>query len=649
MPSPVRRACELVLACLAAGATSQAQERSPATNSLILGQVVNAAGSPVGGAVVTLSGGLVQISLTSAARDLEGGPRRTITDGEGRFVFSALAAGTYTVEATKPGYLPGAYGRRRHGALPQSLVLAERERNTSVRIPIWEFVAISGAVADEAGEPMVGIMVTAHRTTFIATRRRLIPAATVTTDDRGVYRFDGLAPGTYSVCIPTTHVSLPIDAADLYQQSRVAGSGGTATPPAELTRLMINADLGLRPTSGLSGRRVGEVLVPVGARMPPLLPETGTRPSAYTVSCYPGSTPADAERLTLESGEERANININLQPVPTASVAGTVSDSNGEVGGAAVRLLPSYTSALAFEMGAETAVAITNDKGAFLLPAVPVGQYTLKVLRAPTTDTRPSGAPAPSAASTGWAETPIDVGEAGLSNLVVELQRGFRLTGRLELDGTTTKPGPELIERFSIQLTHADGSGSRLPAVYTGAIDRDGRITTNEIPPGRYVVLFLATQADRLKMAGWETVGATIDGRDASNEAFDLTRDVSTLVMTLSDRAAQIAGTVRDSRGQADPGAALVLFPADRARWTGRGFSTRGMRLGRASRDGTYRFGSVPPGDYFVAALPDEEAGDWENPDVLAAAMRTGTRVSISKNERMTLDVVTTPLRLGGR
>jgi protocatechuate 3,4-dioxygenase beta subunit len=656
MSVQARRFGAMVLACVAGGVTSQAQtlqqERPPATNSFIMGQIVNAAGAPVAGAVVTLSGGLVQISLTTAARELEGGPRRTITDHDGRFVFSDLSAGSYTLDAAKPGYLPGAYGRRRFGGQPQSLSIADGERNTAIRIPIWEFGAIGGTIVDEAGEPMVGIMVTAHRDTFVAMQRRLTHAATVTTDDRGAYRIDGLSPGTYSVCVPTTHVSIPIAIADQYQQSRAGGQGGATSPPAGLVRLVANADLRMAGPSGLSGRRVGDVLVPTGAEMPPQLPETGTRPSAYTVTCYPGATPADAQRLTLESGDQRDGINISLQPVPTAPVSGTLVDhNNGEVGSVSVRLLPSYRSALASDIGAETAVALTNASGAFMFPSVPLGQYTLKVLRTPAGgEVRPSSVAVPSAEPTGWAEMPLTVGEGGLANLAVELQRGFRLSGRLELDGTSAnKPGPDLIERFSISLAPADGSDSTMPAVYSGLIDRDGRISSNEIPPGRYVVLFRAFADDRVRMAGWETVGATIDGRDASHQPFDLTRDVTTLVMTLSDHAAQIAGTARDSRGQADPGAAVILFPADRARWTGRGFSQRGLRLVRASRDGAYRFGSVPPGDYFVAAIPDEEAGDWENPEVLTAAMRIGSRVSISPNEKMSLDVVTTALRMGGR
>ena len=44
-----------------------------------------------------------------------------MTDADGRFVFRALAAGAYSLTAIKPGYLDGAFGRRRPGGTGQSL------------------------------------------------------------------------------------------------------------------------------------------------------------------------------------------------------------------------------------------------------------------------------------------------------------------------------------------------------------------------------------------------------------------------------------------------------------------------------------------------------------------------------------------------
>jgi len=636
----------LVLVCLfglAGTASAQNPQPAPRADAGIIGQVVDAGGRPVPAAVVTLSGGLTALSLTETiAQQLEGGPRRVRADGDGRFVFADLPAGSYTLEATKTGYLPGAYGRRRHGGAAQSLVLGESERVVSVRIPIWEFVAMSGTVVDEAGEPMVGIMVTARQQTFVATQSRLsAPVSTVVTDDRGVYRLDGLPPGTYVVCVPTTHVALPAAVADAYR---------TVDSPS-LRGLLASADLRLVGPDGLAGRQVGDTIVPSGQRLPPVLPEAGGRPAAYVTTCYPGATPADAERVHLESGMERNDIHLALRPVPTAAVSGTLVDDRGPVSHIAVRLLPSYVATLAVDAGAETAIALTDAHGAFTFPAVPLGQYTLKVLRpAPPGPTAPSGAPMPTTAPLGWAEMPLTVSDDGVGGVSVPLRGGFRVSGRLELDGTSsTKPGPDLIERFMIQLDPADGSGGRLPLALRGMIDREGRISSNEMPPGRYVVFFLAFASERLAMPGWEVVGATIDGKDVSHRAFDLTGDVTTMVMTLSDRAAEITGTVRDSRGIGDPGAAILLFPADRDRWNDRGSSPRDLRLIRASQTGSYRLGSVPDGDYVVVAIPDEDASDWGNPDVLLAAMKIGTRVSMTKGAKKTLDLVTTPLRMGGR
>jgi hypothetical protein len=66
----------------------------------------DAAATPVRHASVTLARGDLQL------------PRMTVTDDNGHFEFGALAAGNYTLIASRPGYVQVSYGAKRPGRGP---------------------------------------------------------------------------------------------------------------------------------------------------------------------------------------------------------------------------------------------------------------------------------------------------------------------------------------------------------------------------------------------------------------------------------------------------------------------------------------------------------------------------------------------------
>jgi hypothetical protein len=48
---------------------------------------------------------------------------------------------------------------------------------------------------------------------------------------------------------------------------------------------------------------------------------------------------------------------------------------------------------------------------------------------------------------------------------------------------------------------------------------------------------------------------------------------------------------------------------------------------------------ALPPGDYLVAAIPDELVNAWQDPKVLESLSRSATRISLAENEKRTVDL----------
>ncbi len=153
----------------------------------IRGRVLAAAdGSPIRKARVSLS-----------ATDDDGDP--VLTDEDGRFEFSALAAGHYSITAAKAGYATTAFGARRFldRSIPVVLAPGGLAERIDVRLP--KGAAITGRIVDDQGDPLLGINVTAGRVLGANGRLRLASAASTQTDDLGEYRLGGLLAGRYVV------------------------------------------------------------------------------------------------------------------------------------------------------------------------------------------------------------------------------------------------------------------------------------------------------------------------------------------------------------------------------------------------------------------------------------------------------------------
>jgi len=602
---------------LTAAVVSQAAPASATPTGLIAGRVVEGlTDRAVAGAIVSLSGtGL-------------GTTPRAMTNASGYFVFRQLTKGTYSLVASRPGYIDGAPGRRRPGGLSAPVQIEEGQRVADVVIPIWRHATISGTVTDEAGEPVIGARVTAFQRRLVGGRYRIGQRAVAMTDDRGVYRIASLEPGDYLVAFVWRDTSVPLATAELLRR----GVNGT-DPVVQQT---LRERLKLQPDVGIVG---SPATLEVGASLrdlPPGSPSPSQSDGAvfiYPTQFYPGvPSPGRAAIVTIASGQERSGVDLSLSPMKTVSVSGTLIGPDGAAASTALRLVPTGDGSVT---GLETSATMTDSQGGFRFLGVPPGQYTVTVLSTPRS-------PVPATAATDdhtlFAETSVTVGNRDVSDVVVTLQRAPRITGRFEFDGTRDRPEAAALMRVAVTLERADSTApsvdgtSPVPPPSEHA-DPSGVFKTSRVPPGRYLVRVGA-------LSGWALKTVLADGRDISEAPLDLgSTDMSNVVVAFTDRPTKVTGIVLTNEGNPDRDAIVIAFPVDQSAWSDYGVNPRRVRTTHAARDGSYTITELPPGEYSLVAIHEDTTPDWQDQRVLEGLGRTGRSVRLSEGDTQTLSL----------
>jgi hypothetical protein len=587
-----------------------------ARTGMIVGRVVDAvSGTPVSEAIVQL---VPQRPVDS--RFVESGDR-VMADAEGRFFFAELPVGSYFLQATKEGYARGEYGQREPWGQSLRLPLGEGERLTGVELRLWKYAVIGGTVVDEAGEPVVGIAVRALVRNQFAGRTRygntevipeLAPAAI--TDDRGMFRLSQLSPGTYVVLVPSTQTTVP-------------ASYLTNPDYALRTELFWG---GIQEMSALGQPRtvqMGEfALMTLNRALIPPPPTPQGRMQVYRTTYYPAALTAGAATpITVKSGEERTDITIGLQPVPAVRVSGRLVSPDGSPppptmirldGAATADVITAGSPTGPDYVGLETATGMSDGKGRFSLIGVPPGDYVIRqasrFLARPIRNGKPSY----------WILQPFTVGKEDVEDLTLEVRPALRLEGRFEVrssggaQSATPPPFPVIV--FETPFGE--------PGQVAAEVDRKALTFSTYAAGGRYI-------ARPYELGKWVVQSVTLDGKDITDRVFDLQADATSIVVTYSDRASKVTGTVSDSNGAPTATAAVLAFPVDPQRWSGYGANPRTLKSALTTRTGTYAFDHLPPGDYFVVAVDAAELDGWRDPARLEALSNGATRVAIRADQ----------------
>ena len=601
---------------------AQPPSSTPAGTASIVGSVIVAGtGAPARRARVSLSG-----------NELRGG-RSFTTDDQGRFAFTDLPAGRFTVSASKLGHVTATFGQRQPGSgRPGTPIQLGEGQHVTIQLQLPRGSVISGTILDEHGEPVPGTQVRVYRYSTQSGARTLQQAGADATDDRGMYRVYGLQPGEYLVgAMPRPQPPMGMPPALERVQGAVAAlgaRGGSAPQPAAAAML----------------ERFG-----AGAA------DDEENTSGYAPVYYPGTTVVSgASSVAVSPGEERLGVDFQLQLVPLAQIEGIVISPSG-ADQANVQVVLVNTGDDGGGIGGDS--ARVDGDGRFHFAGVAPGQYTLLARTGPRGPMAPLGMAAgrggrggpvpgpalqgrgsrPTDASRLWATADVSVDGRNISNIALTLQPGFAVTGRVEFRGTTAQ-APADLTSIRVALAPADVSmrGRQMATDAIGRVDETGRFTIEGVLPGLYRLTGSAGAS------GWTIESAVLGGLETLDFPLDIrsSQNLSGGLIAFTDRQASLAGAVTNDQGQPVSDYTLVLYPSDQRYWLPQ---SRRIRSARPATDGTFFFGSVPPGDYRLAPVLDPEPGAWFDPAFLQQLDGAALRVSIGDGERKLQN-----LRIGG-
>jgi hypothetical protein len=526
---------------------------------------------PVRKATVRLTQSLPRLSLTAT------------TDGEGRYEFTKIPAGEFTLSASRPGYVDTVLGARRPGATSAGTLvrLNAGQKLENVSWTLARAGVIAGTVVDEFGDPAFNVPVRAVRFTYTNGFQQLVNAGTATTtDDRGMYRVAGLMPGEYLIsAVPRETVTAMADQAE-FVRDRIAQAQAAAKA--------------------------------AGGESNTVAPPPPPSPVGYVPIYHPGApSGALAQRVVVGASQEVHGIDIRLQMVRTVTITGAITSSEA---------LPQTRLQLIDASMPMSGIGIwfrdAKADGTFAFPGVVPGSYILKGFGTPGGQTGMAGGEM-------WGSVEVTVTETGMSPVTLPMRRGVTVTGAMNLEGL---PASFAVTRARVSLmpvaSATDWEMASIPMTPTAS----GQFSTRNVLPGMYRVTVTGLPE------GWTLATAVFGARDAADHhlRIDGSDDVTNGRLTFTNKTGMISGAVTSMAGAPVADHTVVLFPSDRALWLPQ---SRRLQTASPSPDGRYSLRGLPPGEYHLALVLDPEPGRLSDPEWLRLLLPGATSVKLGEGE----------------
>jgi hypothetical protein len=584
----------LLLCCLVILplATVSAQDEEPALKpgrSVVRGRVIFAdSDQPLRRANVRLR--------TEFNRDVL---KHTLTGKRGEFSFQGLPVGTYYIEVDAPGIISLRNGVSftdigftvENSSL--TLVTVDGVNDVKTEIRAVRGGVITGRVSYADDEPATHAQIVLYRQKG-QTPVLFFLGDPVFTDDRGVYRLEGLPAGQYIVGATENHTGgdkvFP----------REGGGFVTAFYPAAAN---VSA-------AGVVSVQIGSEARDVNIKYveePRLL--SGTLKWKQNIVAIKGAL-VSARRI----GDPRSDVDF------TRFLDAVTSPSELKEDSMAFKNL--YFLSL---LNTNSPYTESDEQGRWSFDEVPQGTYIVSV-EAPLPRDKP-------VTEREWGfdkgtirgRTEVKVADKDIDNLVIELTADARIIGTVTIDGN---PAPK--NAVAVKVV-ADSLHSFLNAA--APVKDDGSFVLSSVPAG---TVRLDIQ-ERPGSANYYVRSITGKGSDLLNEPLTVSEgeQVTGVQIVLGSDVATVEGRVVAASGDGSVAAAgVVLLPVDQSKWTTR--SLWGMT--RADSEGRFSL-RLAPGEYVAAAwsLTNEPAEPIES--YVRSRLSTTQRITLTPNATKTIEV----------
>jgi len=476
----------------------------------------------------------------------------------------------------------------------------------------------------------------------------LPPSYNTTSDASGAFSFPDVEPNTYRLFAqrtgylefifanPDGTVVIPMAAGQQksievkmtpqsFISGRITDADGEPFPGATVTVYRMNRLNGTRQrtsnpvAAGVDGNfSVGNLSAGryyLAAASPPGMTQTNQREvransqgdERYVTTFYPNAVdPSAASAIDVAPGAELRSSDIRLRKARVFHIYGRVVNAAGAaVSTATVTLRNPDVSD-----GAGSASRMSTVDGSFAINGLLPGAYTLQAESGPTRERQGHQA--------------FTITDRDIDDAILTLAPALEIPVSIRIDDTDPQQAQKIRSSLRFTLTATDGTNDNAMAQ-----SKEDGMLFRTIGYGTYQMGLGVPEGTYVK-------SIRFGNQDITTSLLDTTSGGGALEMVLSPHAAEVTGVVQDANGQPHPGVTVTLWmpglppfgTLDQARSTG----TDAM--------GHFRFGSLRPGEYRIAAWEKIEQGMGNLSDFHVRFDNKATAVKLMEDSHETVQPV---------